>query len=149
MKRFWVLLLGLFTLSCSPQITETVRTEYIEKEVLKDTIVYVEIPKEIIINRVKDTTSQLENKYSESTAYVDSNGFLNHSLKTKDQNIPFKLIYKDRYITKTDSVVVIKPIKGDQITKEVVPKWSWYLLGITVLVVGYFISRLFSKLITV
>lgn len=149
MKRFWALLLGLFILSCSPQITETVRTEYIEKEVLKDTIVYVEIPKEIIINKVKDTTSQLENKYSESTAYVDSNGFLNHSLKTKDQNIPFKLIYKDRYITKTDSVVVIKPIKGDLITKEVVPKWSWYSLGITVIVVGYFISRLFSKLITV
>jgi len=146
MKRFWVLLLGLLILSCSPQITEKVRTEYIEKEVLKDTIVYVEIPKEIIINKVKDTTSQLENKYSESTAYVDSNGYLNHSLKTKDQNIPFKIIYKDRYITKTDSVVVIKPVKGDTITKEVVPKWSWYSLGISVLVIGYIISQLLSKL---
>ena len=145
MKRFWALLLGLLLLSCSPKIIETTKTEYIEKEILKDTIVYVEIPKEIIVNRVKDTSSYLQNKYSESTAYLDSTGFLNHTLATKDQNIPFKLIYKDRYIFKTDSITIIKPVKGDVITKEVVPKWSWYSLGIAALAIAYFISKLISK----
>lgn len=134
-----LLLLIVFLSSCSPRINEVWKTQYIEKEILKDTIVYLEVPKEKLVTVVKDTISILENKYSESTAFIDSSGFLNHSLITNYQNIPFKVTYKDRFIYKSDTITIIKPVKGDVIIKEVAPKWSWYTLVLIILIIALYI----------
>lgn len=133
--------------NCSPKIApERVRTEYIDKEVLRDTIIYMPIYKETLINRVKDTTSYLKNKFCESTAYVDTTGYLNHTLATIEQDIPFKVIYKDKLVIQRDSIDRPYPVKGDTIIKEVVPKWCWWLLGGFCLFVVIFILSIFLKI---
>lgn len=134
-----LLLLIVFLSSCSPRINEVWKTQYIEKEILKDTIIYLEVPKEKLVTVVKDTMSVLQNKYSESTAFIDNYGFLNHSLITKDQDIPLTVTYKDRLVYKSDTITIIKPVKGDIITKEVVPKWSWFTLVLLIGIISSFI----------
>lgn len=134
-----LLLLIVFLSSCSPRINEVWKTQYIEKEILKDTIIYLEVPKEKLVTVVKDTISVLQNKYSESTAFIDNYGFLNHSLITKDQDIPLTVTYKDRLVYKSDTITIIKPVKGDIIIKEVVPKWSWFTLVLLIGIISSFI----------
>lgn len=63
MKKIILFIVSLLLIGCSPKLIERVRTEYIEKEVLRDTTIYVPIEGNIQFNRVKDTTSVLEWKY--------------------------------------------------------------------------------------
>jgi hypothetical protein len=136
---------ALLTAGCSPKLVERVRTEYIEKEVLRDTTIYVSIEGNIQHNRVKDTLSVLENKWAKSAASVDSLGYLNHSLAEKKQDVPFKILYRDKIVRQIDSVDRPYPVKGDTIIKEVVPNWCWYILGAFIIQVVYFIIRLYIK----
>ena len=145
MKNIILFIVSLLIIGCSPKLIERVRTEYIEKEVLRDTTIYVPIEGNIQYNRVKDTISVLENKWAKTAAFVDSAGYLNHSLEEKKQNIPFKIIYKDKIIRQIDSVDRPYPVKGDTIVREVVPKWCWWLLGIFIAQVVYFIIRLYLR----
>ena len=50
-----LLIIGLILSSCSPRIVEKVRTEIVEKEVLKDTTIYVPFEKVIQKNVTLDT----------------------------------------------------------------------------------------------
>lgn len=145
MKTIILFIVSLLLIGCSPKLIERVRTEYIEKEVLRDTTIYVPIEGNIQYNRVKDTMSVLENKWAKTAASVDSAGYLNHSLEEKKQNIPFKIIYKDKNIRQIDSVDRPYPVKGDTIVREVVPEWCWWLLGIFIAQVVYFIIRLYLR----
>ena len=100
-KRFFisigfVCLMSLLSTSCSPKIVESVRTEYevrdsiivqIHEKIIKDTVT-LEIPQ--IIEKVvvpQSEPSHLENAYAQSDAFIDSLGFLHHSLETKHQEI--------------------------------------------------------------
>ncbi len=146
MRKILFITIGILLLAgCSPKLIERVRTEYIEKEVLRDTTIYVPIEGNIQFNKVKDTISVLENKWAKTTASVDSAGYLNHSLEEKKQNVPFKIIYKDKIIRQIDSVDRPYPVKGDTIIREVVPEWCWWLLGVFIAQVAYFIIRLYFK----
>lgn len=146
MKKITLLLISSLLIGCSPKLIERVRTEYIEKEVLRDTIIYVPIEGNIQFNKVKDTISVLENKWAKTTASVDSGGYLNHSLEEKKQDIPFRIVYKDRVISQIDSVDRPYPVKGDTIIKEVVPRWCWWLLGLFVAQLVYIGARLYLKI---
>lgn len=145
MKKIILFIVSLLLIGCSPKLIERVRTEYIEKEVLRDTTIYVPIEGNIQYNRVKDTTSVLENKWAKTTASVDSAGYLNHSLEEKKQDVPFKVPYKDKIIKQIDSVDRPYPVKGDTIIREVVPEWCWWLLGIFIAQAVYFIIRFYLK----
>lgn len=143
----YTLSLVVLICGCSPKIaTERVKTEYIDKEILRDTIIYVPIYKETLVNRVKDTTSHLKNKFSESTAYVDTTGYLNHCLATIPQDVPFKVVYKDKLVIQRDSIDRPYPVKGDKIIKEVVPIWCWWLLGVFCLLIIIIILAIILKI---
>lgn len=80
------------------------------KEVVRDSIIYVEIEKESHSNHLKihrDTLSVLDNRYSISTAKV-TEGNLKHTLITKRDSLPVKIVYKD--ILRVDSIYVEKPV---------------------------------------
>lgn len=122
-----------------------VKTEI--KEVLKDTIVYVEIEKEVIkevIKNPQDTTSTLSTKYATSTATL-KDGNLEHTLKNKRDSIPTKIVYKD--IIKIDSVYVNKEIPVEVIVeKPYIPTWCWIIICYAVLMAGITIMKIFYKI---
>ncbi len=85
------------------------------KEVVKDSIIEIHIEKEIEKNVTRDTISNLENKMAKSTAMV-SDGFLHHSLETKEQDIEETVVIKEVH---TSDTVVIETIKEEVIVNEV------------------------------
>src|SRR5574344_844476 len=85
------------------------------KEVVKDTIIDVQIKEMYIEKQTKDTLSELSTNNAFSRAFV-SNGTLYHSLEQKGVQ-PTKIAYKD--ILRTDTVFQTKTS-----TKEVEKKLS-------------------------
>ena len=140
-----LLIIGIILSSCSPRIVEKVRTEIVEKEVLRDTTIYVPFEKVIQKNVTLDTLSILDSKLAHSEALI-SNGVLTHTLEQKEAQIPVNVVYKDKIKTITDSVRIEVPVKGDTIIKEVVPKWAWYLLTLSVISVIYAGIRIYLKI---
>ena len=142
-----VLIILLLAVSCSPRIVESVRTEIVEKEVLRDTTIFVPFDKIVQKNVTLDTLSVLDTKLAHSEAVI-SRGVLTHTLEQKEANIPVKIVYKDKETIIRDSVRVEVPVKGDTIIKEVVPKWAWYLLTLGVISLVYLIVRIYLKIKT-
>lgn len=110
-----------------------------------DTILEVITPPESVTNKTTDTTSVIATRYATSTATV-SNGVLTHTLTQPARKDSVK--GKTIYIQVTDSVPY--PVEVE-VTKEVVPSWSWWSLGVNimaivaiVLYIVYKIRHLFS-----
>lgn len=143
MKKI-IIVIGLFVVSCSPKIVERVKTEIVEKEVLRDTTIFVPFEKVVQKNVTLDTLSILDSKLAHSEALI-SKGVLTHTLEQKAVEIPVKIVYKDKIKTITDSVRVEVPVKGDTIIKEVVPKWAWYLLSLFVIGLVFLIVKIYLK----
>lgn len=143
MKKI-LIVIGLFVVSCSPRIVERVKTEIVEKEVLKDTTIFVPFEKVVQKNVTLDTLSVLDSKLAHSEALI-SKGVLTHTLEQKEAQVPVKIVYKDKIKTITDSVRIEVPVKGDTIIKEVVPKWAWYLLSLFVIGLVFLIVKIYLK----
>jgi len=132
------------------------------KEIIKDTIIYVEIEKETVKNTItpetsldtssdtlldtsSDTTSFLETKYSVSTANI-KNGRLNHTLTNKsDDSIGVKVIYKD--IVRVDSIITEKEIPIEiKVEVPIRDNVFWYSIILNVIVVMIIGLKLFIKM---
>lgn len=145
MNKILLIIISIVIASCSPRLVEVERIEYVEKEVLRDTTIFVQIEGQIQRNRVKDTLSYLENKWAKSTASIDSLGYLNHSLEEKRQDLPLRIVYKDKLLKKDSIIIKPYPVKGDTIIKEVVPDWCWWLLAIFAVQLAYVVFRIYLK----
>ena len=115
MKRLLPLLL-LVLVSCATQrvIThENVRV--IEHAEFIPVTVNVPIPEITSEVTVIDTSSHLENRYSESDARINSDGSLYHNLKTKPQNITAtseaKVQYRDSIVRIESETIIEKPVE--------------------------------------
>lgn len=117
--------------SCSPKIIYRTNTEYrdsvrveVHERLLHDTVT-VEVPVEIEKIIIPDTdTSRLENTFAKSEAYVDSRGFLHHSLESKPQTIevPVEIPVADTTTTHTSSAI---EQKEETKVEYVEKKLSW------------------------
>ena len=85
--------------------------------------VNVPIPEMTSEVTVRDTSSHLENRYSESDARINSDGSLYHNLKTKPQNITATSEAKVQY---RDSIVVQTRESETIIEKPVEKKLGWW-----------------------
>lgn len=126
----WVVLLpALFSLaSCGlfrripDEIThrDSVVVSYKDSTVIRDSVVYVTIPKEEIVNIVlPGQSSYLHTSLAESTAYTDSLGFLHHDLKNRsDQKIPVIVFNTEKYHTAqaltSKSENIVKTVKVEK-----------------------------------
>ena len=117
--KLTLLVASLFIVGCKTQkpiyITEY-QTQTIT-EILKDTIIDVQIKEMYIENKTKDTLSELSTSNAFSRA-LWSNGILFHSLEQKGVQ-PTKIVYKDR-------IVVDSIYKSVLEIKEVEKKLGWW-----------------------
>ena len=119
MKKYIIIAIVFLVFGCKTQkpiyITEY-QTQTIT-EILKDTIIDVQIKEMYIENKTKDTLSILSTKNAFSRA-LWSNGILFHSLEQKGVQ-PTKIAYKDR-------IVVDSIYKSVLEIKEVEKKLGWW-----------------------
>lgn len=119
MKKYIIIAIVFLVFGCKTQkpiyITEY-QTQTIT-EILKDTIIDVQIKEMYIENKTKDTLSELSTKNAFSRA-LWSNGILFHSLEQKGVQ-PTKIVYKDR-------IVVDSIYKSVLEIKEVEKKLGWW-----------------------
>ena len=115
MKRLLPLLL---LVSCAtPRVVTRENVRVIEHTEYIPVTVNVPIPEITSEVTVRDTSSHLENKYSESDARINSDGTLYHNLKTKPQNITAtaeaKVQYRDSIIVQhiESEIIIEKPVE--------------------------------------
>lgn len=113
-------------------------------EVLKDSIVYVVVEKEKIVNVAPpDTTSFLQTKYAKSQAKLE-NGRLKHTLENRKDSIPVKIIYKD--IIKVDSVFVKKEIPVEvRVEVPIRDNLFWISIIINIIFIGISVFKIVLK----
>ena len=142
MKRILFLILLLFV-SCSTIKYVPVKGEdiYHTEYITKDSIVYT--PVEVI----KEVAPELDTLYMETSvakakAYLDTNlSILKGEMKNKKE-----IIYKDKIVYR-DSIVFQKqevPVEVE-VVKKVVPGWVYYSLGLNILILSFFLGRLYFR----
>lgn len=109
-KLGFVAALLIAAASCSPKIliqrdtTTLVRTEYVER--VKDSLIYIELPKDSVVNATMDTTSHLSIKTASSEASI-VNGILVHSLYANADYKPEYRLQIKEVETVRDSIVYV------------------------------------------
>lgn len=125
-------------------------SNHIEKEEIRDSIVYVYVEKERDRNITRDTTSILETKYAKSQASV-SNGILNHSIENKNDSIPVRIMWKEKEVRDTVYVEVFKDKEVEVpveiiVEKPIRDKAFWISIICNIIVVLLVMFKLYSKL---
>lgn len=131
--------------SCCPKITpvssdkkDSVRvvheTEYVER--WRDSVVYVDVPVETK-QQAKRDSSHLETSLAMSNAWIDSLGFLNHTLRHKTQKIEVPVKVKDAALTeRKDSIIYRDHYVKEMVEVKHIPKSYWWLLVVSIISVG-------------
>ena len=136
-----VLLLVLSSTACAPRIIKEIVTEtkieYRDSLVYRDTLIRVPIPleKDQAIVRLGDT-SRLETSVAQSVAYVDSTGFLHHTLENKKGNLSTVVKIPEHYhftvsVSTTKETITKTEYKDKPLTwwQNFRLKAFWWLLG--------------------
>lgn len=145
----YLLLIPLLLCSCStikqiPVQTNT-KDSVVVKEILRDTIILTEIVPQIVEKVVEipiipqDTLSEISTSFAVSTAGIRDNK-LHHRLTNKS-NIPIKVEYKDRIVTKTEYKEVEVPIEV-VIEKKYIPNWCIWSLVANIFVILIVVRRI-------
>ena len=142
MKRLLLFILLLFVSCSTIKYVPVKETEYVTvTETLVDTVIKWMPPVEKVDKETKDTTSTVETSLAKSTATV-SNGTLHHTIENKKDSIKTKIIYKDKIIKQTEYKEV--PVEVE-VVKKVVPGWVYYSLGLNILILSFFLGRLYFR----
>ena len=139
MKNY-LLLLPLFFIGCASVKQVPVQTierdSLVVKEIIRDTVVITEIVPQFVDRVVEipvipqDTLSEISTSYAVSTAGITNNQ-LHHTIRNKE-NIPIKIEYKDKIITKTEYKEVEVPVEV-VVEKKYIPNWCWWSLIVNVI----------------
>ena len=123
MKRLLPLLLLVLASCATQRVVTHENVRVIEHAEFIPVTVNVPIPEITSEVTVRDTSSHLENRYSEIDARINSDGSLYHNLKTKPQNITATSEAKVQY---RDSIVVQRIESETIIEKPVEKKLGWW-----------------------
>lgn len=115
MKRLLPLLLLVLASCATQRVVTHENVRVIEHAEFIPVTVNVPIPEITSEVTVRDTSSHLENRYSESDARINSDGSLYHNLKTKPQNITAtseaKVQYRDSIVRIESETIIEKPVE--------------------------------------
>lgn len=128
-----VIILLILACGCSPKIVPVSRdtvnivtTEY--KEVLRDTTIYIEMPRDCVAIQTKDTASRIAIKQAISEASV-SGGILSHSLSPNPSYKPEVIVkYKDIIRTR-DSLVYVNKETAVEVNRLTAMQSFWVICG--------------------
>ena len=140
-----LLVLGLLA-SCSPRIITEKETviEYRDTTII-DTA-YFEVPVEVEKIVTRDTTSHLENSLAISDAMV-TDGFLHHSLETKQQKVPVPVVIHVRDTIKQEAQIIYQEVPVEQPLswwqKFRMDAFWWLLGGVLLLLLWTFRKLIF------
>lgn len=133
-----------------PQPSENVHTviRYVDSvRYINDTLT-VELVKEVYKDYVslKDTL-RLKTKYAKSWAALDTfNMILVGEIENSDIPIKVEYKWKEHYIHNDSIVEIVKEVPYPvEVIKTKVPKWSWYTLAFTILVIGFVGIKVYLK----
>lgn len=139
MKNY-LLLLPLFFIGCASvkqvPVQSIERDSVVVKEIIRDTVIVTELVPQFVDRVVEipvipqDTISEISTSYAVSTAGI-SNNQLHHTIRNKE-NIPIKIEYKDKIITKTEYKEVEVPVEV-VVEKKYIPNWCWWSLIVNVI----------------
>lgn len=139
MKNY-LLLLPLFFIGCATvkqvPVQTTERDSVVVKEIIRDTVIVTELVPQFVDRVVEipvipqDTLSEISTSYAVSTAGITNNQ-LHHTIRNKE-NIPIKIEYKDKIITKTEYKEVEVPVEV-VVEKKYIPNWCWWSLIVNVI----------------
>jgi uncharacterized protein YcfL len=139
MKNY-LLLLPLFFIGCASvkqvPVQTIARDSVVVKEIIRDTVIVTELVPQFVDRVVEipvipqDTLSEISTSYAVSTAGITNNQ-LHHTIKNKE-NIPIKIEYKDKIITKTEYKEVEVPVEVI-VEKKYIPNWCWWSLIVNVI----------------
>ena len=116
---------------------------YKDSTILHRDTISVEIPVEKYINVVKDTTSILSTQIATSTARVDTNGFLYHTLENRAENaLKKEIVYQDKIIYRDSTIVKEIPVEVEKIVNKL-PQIFWYSIAFNLLILIILIKKLF------
>lgn len=118
-------------------------TKVVERTVYKRDTVRINVPQQVAVAEVKDSTSRLENDWAVSTAHVYRDGTLRHSLETKAGPRPIEtetpivyrdsIVYKDREVEKEVTKEVRRPFFAEL---KSVALWLCAPLGLAVILIS-------------
>lgn len=122
----------------------TVRhTEYVEK--LRDTVVYVNIPTEVM-QQVKTDSSHLETSMAFSDAWLEK-GLLFHTIKNKPRRLPVAVSIKDtQTYERNDSVVYRDVYIKEVVERRHIPKSYWFFMAVAVAAIVWIIGRVYVRI---
>lgn len=113
-----IIIMALLVIGCSKTKTlyETIpiyiKETKIEKEILRDTVIDVQIKEVFVQNETRDTISELSTPNAYSLAkYLD--GVLFHTLEQKGTQ-PTKVVYKDKFIFDTVNITQVRTIEKEK-----------------------------------
>ena len=111
-----VLLLAVLMAACSPRVLppvvvyrDSVRVEVRERV---DTVSF-EVPVIVEKNVTRDTSSHLENDWAASDATL-TDGFLEHTLRTKGQKVYIPVVVHDTLVVEKEAVETVKEVKVEK-----------------------------------
>ena len=145
------MLLPIVVLLCGCAPIKEIPVQYIEKEVIKDSLIYitdsvlVQVPIEIVKEVLPALdTSYLKTSNAESVAYLDTaKRQINHTLKqsgtVKSQiDTSVKIQYVDRIVEREIPITV-------EVEKPYIPNWCYYLLFLDILLILSFVIKIYLK----
>lgn len=138
-RIYWLILILFFVCSCTKRIyipQETIVTNTEKVIETRDTLIYVEIPKEVQ-TVISDSSSYLENTYAKSKAFL-LDGKLYHSLESQD-TIPVKTKNYIRTITHTIKKSVPYPVITE---KKVIPSWCYILMILNIVILLLYLLKI-------
>lgn len=156
MKKYLYIVAAVLCIGCAPvkeipvQTTQTdsVRIERVVE--YRDSIVYVDVPREIVREVVPELdTLFMENTVAESRSYLDTTTrTLKGELKSKPVKLPQPVKLPETTEKEEVYIEVVKEVPVEvEIEKKYIPTWCWYSLIVNVVVLMLLGFRLYRKFI--
>lgn len=117
---------------------DSVRTEVVERVVYVPDTVAVEIEREVEKVVVRDTISDLRNKYAHSRAQVLQDGYLLHTLESIPQTIvverPAKVVYKDSIVYRD------RCVSKEEVKEQRAGAWTKIKIALGAVLTGFLLG---------
>lgn len=125
------------TTSYAEKYSDSVRVERVYIERVRDSLIYVPMPVESHRTEgIKADTSHLETSIARSSAWVDGDGHLGHSLENKPVSIPAEVQIKDTEIITDTEAKKSKETNEVQVIRErYIPGFFWFCFAFTIAIV--------------